>query len=177
MYPQITTKKGDTGLTDLWSGKRVSKTDQRIIAVGKIDTLSAQIGIIKAGISISPVSDLSVAMLKEVQLTLIKIMGLINSDNGIKGAAEIETKLSELEYSIGHFRDYLTSKGVTMKDWVLYGSNLLSAHLDFASKLCREAEIECCKLKDNDVIIDPVAIKYMNRLSDFLFLMARTYEI
>ena len=190
---KIATKTGDNGTTSLLYGTRVPKTDQRIDIVGNIDELSAYVGLVKLEISeflsnrsvYLSVEDCPTAydsrdFLTEVQKLLILIMGEIVCENNkfdryAKSFSVLNIEnLNNLEKRVELFESDQT---LIPSSWVIYGHNRVSVHLDICSKICRRVEralwtyIFINKVNNSELIS-----KYINRLSDYLYLSARFFE-
>ena len=168
----ICTKRGDEGETDLMFGRRIAKTDVRVEACGAVDELNAVLGIVRnAG-----VSDEMVQWVDEVQKRLIGLMGIIAThadDHGKyaeKGYAGIET--SDVEWLEATIHAAESDKGISFKGWATPGKEgkLASAYLDLARTVCRRSERACWAVDDDALM---VARRFLNRLSDSLWLVAR----
>ena len=166
---KIYTKTGDKGLTGLIDGKRIPKSDIRIIAYGSIDELNSYIGLISD--QDIPVNHKSV--LKEIQDRLFTIGSSLACD------PEKETKLiipdlheadiNLLEKEIDNMNETLPE----MKHFILPGGNASVSITHIARCVCRRAERYSVNLNNRDGHVEPLIIKYLNRLSDYLFVLAR----
>lgn len=156
---KIYTKQGDGGFTSLLGCKEVSKANLKIIALGAIDELNSIIGII---LSFNPSKEVK-NYIKPVQNDLFIIQAELAGVN--KKIDESKTK--RLEKII----DKIFSK-VLIKGFVIPGGRKTGALLDWARTVCRRAEIEVVKLSKKTKI-NPEILKYLNRLSDFLYILAR----
>lgn len=158
----IYTKNGDAGTTSLINEISVSKADERIELLGTIDELSSYIGFVKVIAEESLKERLS-----EIQEDLMLIMAGIADTTNIDYIIE-EEKIKKLEDEI----DNIESSFARKKEFVLYGDCELSARLDLARAVTRRAERclarvnLCYELNINTTI-------YMNRLSDYLYILAR----
>lgn len=160
----IVTKTGDHGETSLWHGGRVKKTDPRIIAVGKIDTFSASLGLV-LDICYGENYFTEEELIKEIQRILINIMGEIASEKELELITEED--LLHLEKIAKYYE-----KNVKFSGWSGYNTkNHFISRLDFSSRLCREAELAVWET-DVRVLIK----QFLNRLSDVLYLIARSKE-
>ena len=177
-FPQpmsITTKSGDTGETGLMFSKRTRKDDPRICACGNVDELNAAIGLAKAQLFKNNIHD----QLDTIQRTLINLMGEIATtpSDKAKYANSAFKKLTTSNIKmLDEWINTIESQGLTFKDWAIPGNNIQSAQLDFARTVCRRAERSIVSLLDqkNNEISQPII--YLNRLSDLLWLMARSVE-
>jgi cob(I)alamin adenosyltransferase len=181
----IATKTGDNGTTGLLYGLRVSKSDKRIQAVGDIDELNAAIGLIKTPLRKTVMSSHYLHLLESIQRTLTHFMGEVVTE-GVKREKYIENfscvsehDLRSLETEIERLEKDPCTK---QKDWIMYGQSEVGAFCDFASKVCRRAERTFSIAKEEEQTLDPEAnyrailSQYINRLSDFLHLLARYYD-
>lgn len=184
----IATKTGDNGTTGRLYGTRVSKTSESIAAVGDIDETSAAIGLIKAQISLFVFKDYYPDRLAGIQRTLTFLMGEVIAES-LKRKEYVEKFDSVADYHLTSLdKDiFLLEQDpcTKQKDWVMYGNSAIGAACDFASKVCRRAERsllivkECEDLEVNlseDARLRPLLFQYMNRLSDFLHLLARYFD-
>jgi len=157
---KVYTKTGDLGKTGLYKGERVEKTHPVIEALGSIDELTSSLGQIRATLKKGEMAD----QIKQVQQTLINVMGEIASTH-TKLWQSAETDLKALEDAIDFYE--LKTGGFTK--FILPGSNPLSAQVDSARTIARRAEraIQRCESITLDIK------RYMNRLSDYLYSVAR----
>jgi cob(I)alamin adenosyltransferase len=166
-YYKIYTKKGDKGETSLIGGSRVEKSDLRIEAYGTLDELNSFIGLIR---------DFSVD--QEQKDTIGKIQSHVFIAESIY-AADSETslktlpKLTEqdielLEHEIDHMNEHLPE----LKNFIIPGGHPVVSYCHIARTVCRRAERLLVKLHLNDPHHELVN-KYINRLSDYLFVLAR----
>lgn len=158
----IYTRNGDKGNTSLISESIVSKSDDRIELIGTIDELSSYIGFAKV---LAPEHERNI--LSEIQKDLMVIMaGVADAENPHYFINE--EKIKNIEEEI----DYLESLFSRKKEFVLYGECELSSRLDLARAITRKTERCFVKLSLN-YIVDINAMKFLNRLSDYLYILAR----
>lgn len=167
----IVTKQGDKGKGRLLSGEEVSKADGRLEALGTLDELSAQLGVARSMIGDKGLS----GQIRELQLELFRLGSELaasapGSSGGAKGlssdhVARIETRIKAMEDEIA------LSQG-----FVLPGSSQPSARLEVARAVARRLERRVVALRDEGLSINPQTLIYLNRLSDYLFLLARAVE-
>ncbi len=185
MTIKIITKTGDERETSLLMGDRVPKSDCRVIANGKIDTLHASLGLVHQHLNKEePVDQELSESLFKIQKALIKLMGEIAiADNKKERYSKefdhlIRNDLDFIEKIADRFTNGLEKENYRIEGWILYGSSTAaSAQLDFASKVCREAELMVIDLKSKGHEIRNILTHYLNRLSDVLFIMARYKEV
>ena len=161
---KLYTKHGDRGTTSLLNGIRVSKFDDRIECIGTIDEANSYIGLAKT------LSDLKLKEeLSQIQKNLMVIMsGIADTRNPDYRFDSQYTK--DLERAI----DEIESSFPRTKDFVLHGRCELSARLDVARSIIRRAERRFHKV-ERYYGADANAVQYLNRLSDYLYILAR-YE-
>ncbi|RMG35283.1 MAG: cob(I)yrinic acid a,c-diamide adenosyltransferase [Gammaproteobacteria bacterium] len=160
---RIYTRTGDDGTTGLGDGRRVSKQSLRIEAIGAIDELNSQLGVVRALlIPGDPVDD----DLAVIQHRLFDLGGELAVPEQARVAppwvGELEARL-----------DALNAKLPPLEEFVLPGGNLPAAQCHLARAVCRRAERALVRLSDQEPV-NSAALEYLNRLSDLLFVMART---
>lgn len=171
---KVYTKTGDSGKTGLIGGKRVWKDHLRIEAYGTIDELLSVIGLALAFLEEYPVSGRVAINLKsellEIQNRLFDIGNLLARPPGRgKTAPDIPTEeIVKLE----NLMDGCQKDLEPLKEFILPGGGIVSAFLHQARTVCRRAERVCISLKRKEKVPEN-GIKYINRLSDTLFVLAR----
>ncbi|MEK7528260.1 MAG: cob(I)yrinic acid a,c-diamide adenosyltransferase [Patescibacteria group bacterium] len=165
---KLYTKSGDKGESGLFGGARVSKTHQRLKAYGTLDEVSAVLGIV---LSFEVDDALTRPLLSKIQSELLTIGCHLASVNKVPGVRDItEEDITHMEKII----DSLDEKLPELKNFILLGGGAAGSHLHLARTICRRAERETVQLSAQEAI-DPYIVKYLNRLSDLLFILAR-YE-
>lgn len=159
---KIFTKKGDDGTTDLGGNNRVEKFDSQIIVYGDLDELSAAIGLITCQENIP--SDIQ-AFLQSAQQEMFNISGELS-------APEFKSVDEKKVVSIEEFIDRINENLPPLKEFIVPGEEIRSAHTHMARAICRRAERSLVKLS-KERSINPFALKYLNRLSDAFFVIAR----
>jgi len=158
---KIYTKTGDDGSTGLGDGTRVSKDSARVTAYGTVDEANSAIGLILAGDVPQPV--------REILVSVQHHMFDLGGELCIPGHAAIfDADIERLEKTLDAFNADLPP----LKDFILPGGDLAAAHCHLARTICRRAEREVVTLSHHDAV-RPEAIRYLNRLSDLLFVIAR----
>lgn len=169
MSLKIYTKTGDKGFTSLIGGTKVPKSHLRIESYGTVDELNSWIGMINDQIKIKS----SKKVLKEIQDRLFTIGSSLACDPDKEMKMKIpdlkETDVTLLENEI----DTMNAILPVMKSFVLPGGHVAVSSLHIARCVCRRAERLCVLLQQNNMFIDPLIIKYLNRLSDYLFVLSR----
>jgi len=176
----IATRTGDDGTTSLLFGRRVPKTDSRIVANGRVDELNARLGMAKA--CLPREESEARAFIEQVQRNLVNLMGEVavapedweryassgmpNFDEALLGV--LDARVARLE-----------AEGFTYQGWATPGANTASAALDCSRTACREAELALLSVHESE-LLNPrraeLIIQSLNRLSDVLWLEARRAE-
>ena len=167
---RIYTKGGDKGSTSLGSGKRVKKHDLRVAAYGTVDEAIAAIGVARLHCR----GDID-AMLNRIQNDLFDLgADLCQPEDPPKKPGDypplrvVEAQVERLEQEI----DRLNAELQPLKSFVLSGGTPAAAYLHLARTIARRAEREITALMDVEPV-NPAGLRYINRLSDHLFVMAR----
>jgi cob(I)alamin adenosyltransferase len=169
----IATRTGDQGKTGLMYGRRVDKFDLRVETYGTVDELNAALGLARAQAELPLVK----TELLLIQKQLVALMGelAVAPEDAQRYAKDNYVKLTE--EMLRHL-DELVAKVEAEKisfDWATPGASVASASLDVARTICRRAERLVAKLAAAHEI-DLLVIRYLNRLSDLLWLFARYTE-
>jgi cob(I)alamin adenosyltransferase len=162
----IATTRGDKGQTSLLSGEIVWKDDLRVEAYGSLDELDAQIGEAKNQITDENIR----CLLIDIQKVLFRVMGQLASKNAAFPEAISSNEVQKLTEMI---QDY--EQRVDLKGFVIPGSILQSAKLDVCRTITRRAERRIITLSKHEEIPEAILV-YVNRLSDFFFILARWIE-
>jgi len=168
---RIYTKTGDAGTTRLASGQQVSKTDPRVEAYGCVDETNACIGLARVHLAADPELD---AMLGRVQNELFDL-GADLATPARPDEAEgsklriLDSQVERLEREI----DALNERLPPLQSFILPGGTSAAAALHLARTVSRRAEREAVRLAETGEPVSGPAMRYLNRLSDFLFVAAR----
>ena len=158
---KIYTRTGDDGTTGLGDGSRVAKDSARIDAIGAVDELNSALGVLLAEALPTPVT----ACLVEVQHDLFDL----GSELSIPGSTAIsDAQVTRLERALARFNADLPP----LKEFVLPGGTRAASLAHVARTVCRRAERSLVRLGAAETVGAP-ARKYVNRLSDLLFVLAR----
>ena len=158
---KIYTRTGDGGTTGLGDGSRVEKTSTRVEAMGAIDELNSIIGLLMT----ESLSDDVTGILEEIQHSLFDLGGELS----LPGQTLLgEERVTQIEHTL----DRLNAPLPPLKEFILPGGSRAAAVCHQARSVCRRAERRLLALKDSHKG-PPASIKYINRLSDLLFVMAR----
>jgi len=162
---KIYTRTGDRGKTSLFGGKRISKSHQRINAIGALDELNASLGIVCSLITVKRQKEI----IEKIQNDLFQIGAMLANEREIKGLDP------NLVLSLEKWIDILDEKVPPLKNFILPGGSLLASQTQLARSIARRAEREVASLETREKL-DPEILKYLNRLADLLFVLARYFN-
>jgi cob(I)alamin adenosyltransferase len=163
---KIYTRTGDDGTTGLGDGQRVDKDDLRVDTYGTVDELNSAIGLLRASLAERhPTPDLD-STLSRIQHELFDLGGELCIPNYRILQPECVTRL---ETSIDAMNETLPM----LKNFILPAGNVATAQAHMARAICRRAERLLTTLTKRDADVSPLALHYLNRLSDWLFVAAR----
>ena len=166
---KIYTKTGDKGTTSLIGGTKVPKSHLRIESYGTVDELNSYIGLCKDLLT----DNQSKVTLQEIQDRLFTIGSSLACDPEKEPKMKIpdlkEEDILLLEKEIDRMDETLPP----MKSFILPGGHATVSHLHIARCICRRAERCCVRLEMEKEEVESVIIMYLNRLSDYLFMLAR----
>ena len=168
---KIYTKTGDQGQTSLYGGKRLSKGDLRIESYGTVDELNSQLGMVLALMRNHPAMEDAGEQLVSIQSRLFDLGTHLAAEPGKKNLIlpELnESHIELLEKQIDTWNETLPE----LKNFILPGGNPAAAQAHVARTVCRRAERSVVRLAESEDI-KPELIRYLNRLSDYLFVLAR----
>ncbi|MBQ9163232.1 MAG: cob(I)yrinic acid a,c-diamide adenosyltransferase [Bacteroidaceae bacterium] len=174
----IYTKTGDKGMTSLVGGQRVSKTDLRLEAYGTVDELNSQLGLL-----LTEVSDASDhALLNEVQNHLFVVGGYLATDQSTTQLRAQSVVTPAMIESLEKAVDEIDTSLPKLRAFVLPGGTRGASMAHVCRTVCRRAERRILALNNqlkerNEAELDANVLSYMNRLSDFLFVLARKMNI
>lgn len=170
-FPKIYTKTGDKGSSALFTGERRSKSDDVFEALGTIDELSSHIGLAMA--SANP-SKPYLEELQRIQCILQDIGSVVATPNSSARASHREkvTFSSRHTNELEEWIDQYSKQLPPLTNFILPGGSMTSANLHVARTVCRRAERRVTPLVEKEEI-DSEAFRYLNRLSDYLFVLAR----
>ncbi|MDB5209675.1 MAG: cob(I)yrinic acid a,c-diamide adenosyltransferase [Sediminibacterium sp.] len=169
MALKIYTKTGDLGKTSLIGGTKVPKSHIRIETYGTVDELNSYIGLVNDLIT----NEHSKQVLKEVQDRLFTIGSSLACDPDKEPLMKMpdlkETDIVFLEKEIDAMNEVLPP----MRSFILPGGHIAVSTTHVARCICRRAERCCVNMQEQELFVDPLVIKYLNRLSDHLFVLSR----
>jgi cob(I)alamin adenosyltransferase len=169
MAIRIYTKTGDEGKTQLIGGTKVPKSHLRIESYGTVDELNAHIGLAS-----DLMTDLHIKnMLKEVQDRLFTVGSSLACDPDKEPMLRIpDLKDSDVELLEKEI-DKMEAELPPMKSFILPGGHAAVSTLHVCRCVCRRTERICVFLQENNMHVESLVIKYLNRLSDYLFVLSR----
>ena len=163
---KIYTKTGDDGKTSLFDNSRVWKSHERIIAYGTVDELNSAIGI-----AISMDLD---RQIKEILIRIQNDLFIVGSDLANPDMSDTKIRTAEsMTLSLENDIDTLESELSELTSFILPGGTLISSILHLSRTISRRAETSVIALSQKEEI-NKIAVMYLNRLSDLLFVLART---
>jgi cob(I)alamin adenosyltransferase len=169
---KIYTRTGDQGQTSLIGGTRVPKYDERIEAYGTVDEFNSFVGLIRDH---EHCDSESREFLIEIQNRLFTIESHLATDKNVLIAKKIpelnNTDINRIESEIDRMTDHLEP----LSNFILPGGHTLVSLCHVARTVCRRSERLCLKVA-TDYPIDPIDLKYLNRLSDYFFVLARYFS-
>lgn len=158
---RIYTRTGDQGITSLSDGSRIAKDHARIVALGEVDELNCALGVLLSW----DLPELLNAPLTKIQHELFEL----GNELALPGKVVISEKHTlRLEQNIEHLNLNLPP----LREFILPRGNPAATACHLSRAVCRRAERSLVVLSRNDAV-NPLALRYLNRLSDFLFVMAR----
>lgn len=167
---KIYTRTGDEGDTGLFGGGRVSKADQRVEAYGSVDELNAVLGL-----TVESVADESIRRyLARIQHDLFSLGATLATPGSEDGTArpEVPPLPEERILEMEEWIDSASAEAPELRTFILPGGSKGAVFLHFARTVCRRAERAVVALNSTEAT-HPAVLKYLNRLSDLLFTMAR----
>ena len=173
---KIYTGSGDRGKTSLFSGERVSKSDQRVEAYGDVDELNSVLGGLVS--SLSPEQTELQKEIQQIQSDLLHIGSWLAVTPSSSTAAQLEKITKEQIKTIEAAIDRIDSTLPTLKDFLLPGGHISASWAHVARTVCRRAERHVILLL-SETLEDETSeqlreiVVYLNRLSDYLFVLAR----
>jgi cob(I)alamin adenosyltransferase len=166
---KIYTKTGDLGKTSLIGGTKVPKSHLRIESYGTVDELNSFIGLVSDHLTHEPTK----IILKEIQDRLFTVGSSLACDPDKEPLMKIpdlkEADIVLLENEIDAMNEVLAP----MKSFIIPGGHVAVSTAHVARCVCRRAERICVNMQVQDLFVEPLVIKYINRLSDYLFVLAR----
>jgi cob(I)alamin adenosyltransferase len=170
---KIYTRRGDDGSTGLFGGPRVRKDDLRVSAYGDVDELNSTLGVAREQVLEQPDLRALIDALQSELFTLGAELATPDAEQAPKEVPRITAQhVTRLEQEI----DRLTGELPEMKNFILPGGSSAGAALHLCRTVCRRAERKAVSLADGSPV-SALALAYLNRLSDLLFVMARAANL
>lgn len=164
---KIYTKTGDSGTTSLLGGARVSKAHLRIDAYGTVDELNSFIGLLRD----QPVNENRKEILKEIQDRLFTLGAELASEPGKDNIVKPDMLDADIEL-LEREMDMMETSLEPLRNFVLPGGHASVSYAHIARTVCRRAERICIALSETSPVA-PIVIQYLNRLSDYFFMLGR----
>jgi len=169
MALKIYTKTGDKGKTSLIGGTKVPKSHLRIESYGTIDELNSFIGLLNDYVK----DEHANTILKEIQDRLFTIGSSLACDPDKEPLMKIPDLKEEDVLLLEKEIDTMNETLPVMKSFILPGGHVAVSTAHIARCVCRRAERICVNMQENNLFVDVLVIKYLNRLGDYLFVLAR----
>ncbi len=166
------TKTGDRGETSLIGGKRVPKYDDRVEAYGTVDELSAVIGVLN---DLEGVSDSIRETLSVIQNKLFNLESHFALDRESEVSKMIPQLLEEDVRFLECHIDSMNAELPELKAFVIPGGNMKASVSHVCRTVCRRAERQGWRLASHEEV-DPIDLRFLNRLSDYFFVLARYFD-
>ena len=166
------TKTGDKGQTSLIGGKRVPKYDDRVEAYGSVDELSAVIGVLNDLEGVSQDIRETLGVIQDKLFTLESHFALDKASEVSKMIPLLED--SDVNFLEGHI-DRMNAELPELKAFVIPGGNLKASVSHVCRTVCRRAERQGWRLASHEEV-DAIDLRYLNRLSDYFFVLARYFD-
>lgn len=164
------TRTGDAGQTSLVGGARIAKNSARCCAYGTVDELGAHLGLVQAHAAAIPGAGVEARRLLGIERILFSLGAYLADPRAAECRGLTDDDIRTLEDAI----DLLDAGTPTLDSFVLSGGSIATAHAHVARTVCRRAERKMLDLGcEADTTLDPRTLRYVNRLSDYLFALAR----
>jgi cob(I)alamin adenosyltransferase len=165
---KIYTRKGDTGETGIWGGKRLGKDEARMEAIGTVDECNATIGLAATQELPGVVAD----VLKTVQDTLFVVGSELMAPDRTGSGASVPRLTGDEVSHLESVIDELETALPELRNFILPGGRVAAGYLHVARAVCRRAERRVATLRRTEEV-SPDVPAYLNRLADLLFVVAR----
>ena len=164
---KIYTKKGDSGHTSLIDGQIVNKHNLSVDAYGTIDELNSFLGLLKDYIKDETIKDI----LNNIQPKLFSIGSILASGKNQDILEKVKIEKKDVKYIEFHI-DSMNNELPELKNFIIPGGHKISSYSHVCRSICRRAERRISEL-NNEQSVDPNILSYINRLSDFFFVLSR----
>ena len=164
---KIYTKKGDSGHTSLIDGQIVNKHNLSVDAYGTVDELNSFLGLLKDYIKDETIKDI----LNNIQPKLFSIGSILASGKNQNILEKVKIEKKDVKYIEFHI-DSMNNELPELKNFIIPGGHKISSYSHVCRSICRRAERRISEL-NNEQSVDPIILSYINRLSDFFFVLSR----
>ena len=164
---KIYTKKGDSGHTSLIDGQIVNKHNLFVDAYGTVDELNSFLGLLKDYIKDEKIKDI----LNNIQPKLFSIGSILASGKNQNMLEKVKIEKRDVKYIEFHI-DSMNNELPELKNFIIPGGHKISSYSHVCRSICRRAERRISEL-NNEQSVDPNILSYINRLSDFFFVLSR----
>ena len=164
---KIYTKKGDSGHTSLIDGQIVNKHNLSVDAYGTVDELNSFLGLLKDYIKDETIKDI----LNNIQPKLFSIGSILASGKNQNMLEKVKIEKKDVKYIEFHI-DSMNNELPDLKNFIIPGGHKISSYSHVCRSICRRAERRISEL-NNEQSVDPNILSYINRLSDFFFVLSR----
>tara|TARA_B100000927_G_scaffold56455_1_gene43288 strand:+ start:914 stop:1450 length:537 start_codon:yes stop_codon:yes gene_type:complete len=164
---KIYTKKGDSGHTSLIDGQIVNKHNLSVDAYGTVDELNSFLGLLKDYIKDETIKDI----LNNIQPKLFSIGSILASGKNQDILEKVKIEKKDVKYIEFHI-DSMNNELPELKNFIIPGGHKISSYSHVCRSICRRAERRISEL-NNEQSVDPIILSYINRLSDFFFVLSR----
>jgi cob(I)alamin adenosyltransferase len=165
----VSTRTGDGGETGLPGGRRTAKDAPRVAALGEVDELNAALGAVRAGTTDTELRALLLPIQRDLLALGARLADAERSPRGDERTSWDSGRLAGLDRALDQAERHLPP----LRAFILPGGVPVAAALHSARAICRRAERSVVALSRREAV-DPLALAYLNRLSDLLFVLART---
>ena len=165
----IYTRTGDGGQTSLVGGSRIAKNSVRVCAYGDLDELNSHVGLVQAHAALTPGADTEARTLLGIE----RVMFGIGAYLATPGAERCEALTPEVLEALEHAIDEADSLVEPQRWFILPGGTVAAATAHVARTVCRRAERSILDLASTGGCVDAAVLAYINRLSDYLYIIAR----
>ena len=164
---KIYTKKGDSGHTSLIDGQIVNKHNLSVDAYGTVDELNSFLGLLKDYIKDETIKDI----LNNIQPKLFSIGSILATGKNQDIMEKVKIEKKDVKYIEFHI-DSMNNELPELKNFIIPGGHKISSYSHVCRSICRRAERRISEL-NNEQSVDPNILSYINRLSDFFFVLSR----
>ncbi|MDP9405867.1 MAG: cob(I)yrinic acid a,c-diamide adenosyltransferase [Actinomycetota bacterium] len=172
---KVYTKRGDDGTTGLLYGGRVDKDDLRTEAYGTVDEACSALGLARAGLAAEPHWHDQVLGIQR-ELFVLGAQLATHTDHWGQLTDEVSRVTAGMVAALERGIDELTARYPLPQEFVVPGQRAPGAAIDLARTIVRRAERICVAMRRRELLPDDLLLRYLNRLSDYLFVLARAVE-